>query len=81
MEKIIVEVQVPALGRSFDFELPAQNGGRETADQLVAILRHVYPSLVMEQAELFDAHSGVSLDKTLSLAAVNIKDGSQLMLV
>lgn len=80
MEKIIVEVHVPALGRSFDFELPAQNGGRETADQLVAILCYVHPNLVMQDAELYNLESGASLDAERSLAAAGVHDSSRLML-
>lgn len=81
MEKVIVDIQVPALGRSFDFELPAQNGGRETADQLAAVLRYVHPRLVLENVELFEMESGRSLDSVPSLAAAGIRDGSRLMLI
>ncbi|HNW87242.1 MAG TPA: hypothetical protein PKJ47_09920 [Candidatus Limiplasma sp.] len=81
MEKIIVEVIVPALGRSFDFEFPAQSTGREAADSSAELLCKLNPSLSFLQPELYDAGNGFPLTGQPSLAAAGIRDGSQLMLI
>lgn len=80
MEKIIVEISVPALGRTFDFELPAQNGGRETAEDVAAILSRINPELRMETPELYDTANGLCLNGRPSLSAAGVRDGSRLML-
>lgn len=81
MEKIIVEIVVPALGRSFDFELPAQSSGRDATIQTAKILQQLNPSLNFLQPELYDIETGVTLTDHAMLAASGVRDGSRLMLV
>lgn len=81
MEKIIAEIAAPALGVLFDFELPAQNGGQETAADIAAVLMRLNPDLRVESPELYDMASGRCLNNCASLAAAGVRDGSRLMLV
>ena len=81
MEKIIAEIAVPALGNTFDFELPAQNSGRETAEDVAAVLMRIHPDLRVENPELYDMLNGRCLNGYPSLAAAGVHDGSRLMLV
>ena len=81
MEKIIAEISVPALGSTFEFELPAQNAGKETAEDVAAVLMRINPDLRLEMPELYDMANGQCLNDEPSLAAAGVRDGSRLMLV
>lgn len=81
MEKIIVEIVTPALGGVHDFELPAQNPGQETAEDVAMVLRRLYPDLLFDAPELYDMSSGACLNQQASLAAAGVQDGSRLMLI
>ena len=80
MEKIIVEIVVPALGRSFDFELPAQSSGKDVTTHSAMILQKLNPGLNFQQPELYDIETGTILTDQAMLAASGVRDGSRLML-
>lgn len=81
MEKIIVEITVPILGRTYDFELPAQKSGLETAEDIAAILLRLNEDLKFSTPALYDINNGQCLHTLQSLAELGIRDGSHLMLV
>lgn len=83
METMIVEISVPAISKTFDFQLPAASLVRDIVKEVAHIL---------EQAELgivFDRHypmlchldNGRVLNPDDTLAAAGVYDGVSLMLI
>lgn len=81
MENVIVEIAIPALGQSFDFMVPAQNGAPETIEELTRILTCLHPELQFDAPELYDLDQRLLLNAERSLALAGIHDGSKLILI
>ncbi len=83
METMIVEVAVPAINRTFDFQLPAAGIVRDVLAEMIRILTETQPGLTFDGdcpmlCHLDDARI---LDMDDPLAVAGVYDGVRLMLV
>jgi hypothetical protein len=82
MDKILVEILLPAADRSFDVFIPVQSPLGEVAalaaSALSALTRGYY--LPDGQAMLFDADSGQALEAGKNAAQLGIPNGKKLII-
>lgn len=82
MDKIVVDVCVPAINKTYDFILPCyMNIGQLTS--LIGKTISEYENLPLDFADiiLFLTEKGEALDPSLVLAQTDITDGSRLIVV
>lgn len=83
METMIVELFVPAISRSFDFQLPAGGVVRGMIAEIVRILEQTQPGLNFDRDNPILCHldDGRVLDPNDNLASAGVFDGVRLMLL
>lgn len=83
MENITVEVSVPAINRSYDFQLPTNNYVWEIISELTHILETTQQNVLFDRRSplLCDVDRGLILNPNAMIADVQIKDGTTLILV
>lgn len=83
MDKIIVEVFIPATGSTHDFEIPVENTVAHVAMEMADILHEVAGEAVLDlqQVQLCDLDRHTLLPDDATLLEACVHDGSRLMLV
>lgn len=83
MERILVEVEIPAMSARYDFDLPAQCLVREVKAGMVSLLGSVSGAAYFDPAlvALYDRGTGRQLGENTPLSDAGVTDGSSLMLV
>lgn len=83
METVIVEIQVPAISRTYDFQLPAGGIVRDIIREIVNILEQSESCAVFDREYPMLCHVDdgrvLNLDDTIAVAGVY--DGVRLMLI
>jgi len=83
MDRIVVEVYIPAINRSFDFNVPAQCKAGEVTAELIRIMqttqRHI--GFDTENAMLCDRERGRAIPPDAFLSDAGIQDSCRLMLL
>ena len=82
MQTIIVEVDIPSTGDSFDFRLPSTGRIGDIAREMVRILENTGNNLLFdENSMLCDRERGIILNKNDTVAQACLSDGARLMLL
>lgn len=83
METMIVEINVPAINQSFDFQMPASGVVRDVIQEIVRILELTQLGLVFDPDYPMMCHldDGRILELDDTLASAGVYDGVQLMLL
>lgn len=83
METMIVEISVPAISKTFDFQLPAAGIVRDIAKEIAHILEQSELGLVFDRhyPMLCHINNGRILNPDDTLAAAGVYDGISLMLL
>lgn len=82
MEKIVVDVYVPAINKTYDFILPCyMNIGQLTGLIGRTITQHEGLPLDFADIVLFSSERGEALDPSLTLSQTDVKDGSRLTVI
>ena len=83
METMIVEISVPAINRTFDFQLPAGGLVQDVTAEVIRILEQSQPGLSFDREYPVMCHldDGRLLNPEDSLASAGLYDGVRLMLL
>lgn len=83
MDKIIIEVYLPAAGKSFDVSIPRSLKVWEIASLLSGALAELSDGSFApsEQTTLCDRGSGAILNLNITAEELGLKNGSKLMLI
>lgn len=85
MDKLLVEIFVPAANQTFDVFIPKQNRIYEVAELLTSAFGELSavaaPLAGMEKMVLCDRESGSLLNINLSIEELGLVNGSKLMLL
>ena len=83
MEKVLVEVFVPATNRSYDIYIPLASRMSEVLLLISSLLSDLSEGkfIAGEDAVLCDAESGMIFNINLSVGELKIKNGSKLTLI
>ena len=83
METMIVEISVPAINETFDFQLPASGMVRDVTTEVARILEETQPGLTFDPESPMLCHlvDGRILSPNDTLAAAGVYDGVRLMLL
>lgn len=83
MEMVIVEIEVPAISRKFDFRLPSTGKIRDIVAEIARVLEITQGNILFDTEALLlcDRDTGRVLDPGMTVAELQIKDGSMLMLL
>lgn len=83
METMIVEIQVPATSRTYDFQLPAGGIVREIIREIVNILEQTESCAAFDRDYPMLCHvdDGRILNPDDTMAAAGVYDGVRLMLI
>ena len=83
MDRIVVEVFVPAINRSFDFDLPAQAKAAEVTAELIRIVQTTQKHIAFDPANamLCDLEKGSVVPQDVFLSDEGIRDSHRLMLL
>lgn len=82
MDRIVADVYVPAINKTYDFILPCYMPiGQLTSLIGRTITEHENLPLDFEDLLLFSPESGETLDSSLMLAQTGVKDGSRLTVI
>lgn len=81
--KALVEVAVPAAGRTFDVWIPLESRMSEVLSLLSAVLSELSAGKYQasDDAALCDARTGIIYNINMRVAELHIKNGSRLMLI
>ena len=82
MERVIVEISVPAISKKFDFKLPSTGYIKDIVPELVRTLELTEQNLKFDEEALLlcDMEKGTVLNPNATVAELQIKDGSVLLL-
>ncbi len=80
---MIVELLIPAISRSFDFQLPAGGQVHSVIEEIIRILEQTQPGLCFDRTYPVLCHldDGRILDPNDNLAVAGVYDGVRLMLL
>lgn len=83
MNKILVEIFLPAANKSFDVYIPLDSQMSEVLVLVSAMLSELSEGKynAMNSAVLCDAVSGIIFNINMTIAELGIKNGSKLMLI
>lgn len=82
MEKISIEVRIPALGRSCNFIMPNNMSVQDAQKLMIKILSSEYGiSHKNEDVMLFDMEDHVVLRPECSFTQLGISDGARLLMI
>lgn len=83
MDKILVEVYIPALNRSYDVYIPALTKLHEVETLLAAAITELSDGYFTARQDtvLCDKTSGMLLDINQSAMELGLQNGAQLMLI
>jgi len=83
MDRILVEVMIPAVNRSYDFDLPAQARASEVTAELVRIVQATRKHVAFdkENTMLCDLEKGRVVPPEAYLSDAGIRDSHRLMLL
>lgn len=83
METMIVEISVPAINRTFDFQLPAGSLVQDAITETINILEQTQLGLIFDRQFPLLCHldDGRILNYDDTLAAAGVYDGVRLMLL
>lgn len=83
MEKVLVEVFLPAAGRSYDVYIPLASPMSEVLQLISALLSDLSEGSFQacEDTILCDAESGTIFNINIPVAELGIKNGSKLILI
>lgn len=83
MENITVEIAIPAINRSYDFQIPPTNYVHEVVNDLIDILEQTQQNILFDRRcpMLCDIDRGITLDPNAVFGNTNVRDGSTLMLL
>jgi hypothetical protein len=83
MNKILVEIFLPAANRSFDVYIPLDSPMSEVLVLVAAVLSDLSDGKykATQDAVLCDATTGIIYNINLAIAELCIKNGSKLMLI
>ena len=83
METIIVEIFVPAISESFDFQLPAAGRVYDVIREIAYVLTATQQNITFDEQHpmLCDLDRGLILKNDAFIAETQIHDGTRLMLV
>ncbi|SDM84889.1 hypothetical protein SAMN05443253_10641 [Bacillus sp. OK048] len=83
MNKVLVEIFLPAANRSFDVYLPLESQMSEVLQLVSALLSDLSDGKykATKSAVLCDATSGIIYNINMAVAELGIQNGSKLMLI
>lgn len=83
MNKVLVEISLPAAGRSFDVYLPLESQMSEVVMLVSALLSDLSDGKYKanDNAVLCDAATGIIYNINMAIAELGITNGSKLMLI
>ena len=83
METMIVEIYIPAVNQSFDFQLPASGLVGDVTLEMIRILEQTQPGLAFDRNNPIICHldDGRILNPGDPLASAGVYDGVRLMLL
>jgi hypothetical protein len=83
MNKVLVEIFLPAADRSFDVYIPLESKMSEVVTLVAALLSELSDGKykATKDAVLCDAETGIIYNINLAVAELGIKNGSRLMLI
>ncbi|MBR5949276.1 MAG: methyltransferase [Clostridia bacterium] len=83
MNKVLVEVFVPALGRSFDIFVPLQSPMFEVLELIKKAVSDLSDGLFVpnQNTAICNRYDGTILNINLSVYELDIRNGSKLMLI
>lgn len=81
-DKILLEVCLPAAGRSFEVRIPRQLKVARATDMLVDFLRRRDEGYIpAKESVLCDMESGKAFDSNAFVGGVGLHDGSRVMVI
>ena len=83
MNKVLVEIILPAADKSFDVYIPLESQMSEVLTLVSAVLSDLSDGKykAKDDAVLCDATSGIIYNINMAIAELGIKNGSKLMLI
>jgi hypothetical protein len=83
MERVLVEVFLPAAGSSYDIYIPLDSRMSEVLILVSKVIEDLSKGKykITEETVLCDRASGIIFNINLSVAELGIKNGSKLMLI
>lgn len=83
MNKVLVEISLPAAGKSFDVYLPLESQMSEVVMLVSALLSDLSDGKYKanDNAVLCDAATGIIYNINMAVAELGITNGSKLMLI
>lgn len=83
METMIVEISVPAVSKTFDFQLPSFGIVRDVIEEIIYILEQTETCAVFDKEHPMLCHvdDGRILDLGNTLAEAGVFDGNRLLLL
>lgn len=82
MEKISINIQIPAIGNTYDFMVPDNMSVRDAQSLIIRILNSEYgTSIKSTDVMLFDTKDNLALRLECSFAQLGISDGAKLLLI
>ncbi|WP_462410818.1 methyltransferase [Neobacillus sp. Marseille-QA0830] len=83
MNKVLVEIFLPAAGKSFDVYIPLESQMSEVLQMVSALLSDLSDGKYKanNHAVLCDAESGIIYNINMAVAELGIHNGSKLMLI
>lgn len=81
--KVLVEISVPAAGRTYDVYIPLESKMSEVVKMVAGALSDLSEGKykATDEAILCDAETGTVFDVNIEVAELGIKTGSRLMLI
>ena len=83
MENITVEIIVPAISKSYDFQIPTSNYMCDIVTDLILIIETSQQNVIFDRSRpmLCDPERGITLDPDIIVADSGIRDGTSLLLL
>ena len=81
MDKVLVEIYVPVLDRSFDMFIPKSSSMAQVLELIKKAVKEMSDGRFVENTALCHREDGTIININLSVEELEIKNGSKLMLI
>lgn len=83
MNKILVQLYIPVTGKKYDVRLPRSISVKQATELITSFFTEMIGGAYIpdEDSVLCDVESGIMYNVNSSVASLNLKNGSKLMLI
>lgn len=83
MNKVLVQLYIPVTGKKYDVRLPQSISVKQATELLASFFTGMMGGAYIPDADavLCDMESGIMYNVNSSVASLNLKNGSKLMLI